>query len=144
MNDHHFPSSLRRYDCVRRIKLILGVVALLACADRARADYLTQTIAFDQSNALPDGVAYGTYQVEAYDGIGPTGGGLTAGEVRLTFTATALASYGNLGNFGIQKVGFNTDLNLLAGQIDPPPGWKLTPGAEMSGFGRFTWEASGK
>src|SRR5262249_35993148 len=110
----------------------------------ARADYLTQTVGLDQSNVLPDGVKYGSVRVEAYDGVGAPGGGLSAGQVRITVTADSLASYGKLDNFGIQKVGFNTDLSLKAGQITPPSGWKVEPGGNISGFGHFTWEVVGK
>jgi hypothetical protein len=109
----------------------------------ARADYVSQSVTLDQSNALKDGVTYGTVLVEAYNGVGPGGGGLTAGEVRLTYTASTAPYSGESKTFGIGAVGFNTDLSLTPGQISGPGGWKLKNNHTMSGFGNFVWELSG-
>src|SRR5262245_14671495 len=95
----------------------VALLLFLTCASQARADYVSYTMALDQSNVMPDGVKYGSVVVEAYDGVGAPGGGLSAGSVRLTFTADVLPVYGKLSNFGIDKVGFNTDLDLSKGQI---------------------------
>src|ERR1043165_3638105 len=81
----------------------------LATATFARADYIAQTVVLDQSNTFKGSVPYGSVLVEAYDGVGTGGGGLQAGQGRLTYTANT-APYTSLGpNFGIKNVGFNTD-----------------------------------
>ncbi len=122
--------------------------AALAClafiASTARAGYVSQTIMLNQSNELEDNVNYGSVLVEAFDGLGDAGGGLAAGDVRLTYTAAKVPAYGDVGqNFGFHTVGFNTDLAFSATQITGPKGWTLKPDGRLSGFGRFAWKASG-
>src|SRR5688572_21108352 len=56
----------------------LAGLALLALAAPARAEYVTRTYLFDQSNRLPDGIVFGGVTIEAYDGTGDAGGGLAA------------------------------------------------------------------
>src|SRR3954471_18009029 len=110
-----------------RLALLL-LAAALGFTQPARGGYLTETVTLDVSNELGSGAAYGTVKVEAYDGVGATGGGLKAGEVRLTFAADPTA-YDSVGpKFGLHTVGFNTDLSLAAAQIVTPAGWKLTKG----------------
>jgi hypothetical protein len=121
--------------------LVLFALALSASA--ARADYVSQTVNLDQSNTYPDGVVYGSVKIEAYDS-GTGGGGLLAGQVRLTYTADIVAAYlGTTKTFGIQDVGFNTKLSLKDGQISGPGGWKLSSNATLDGFGKFSWDVSG-
>src|SRR5687768_16263 len=93
---------------------LLPVVAvcLLALAAPAQAGYLTQTVKLNLSNDLADGVTYGTVKVEAYDGVGAASGGLSAGQVRLTYTADPAPYDALTGNFGFHTVGFNTKLSL--------------------------------
>ncbi|MFN4258897.1 MAG: hypothetical protein ACK4RK_06335 [Gemmataceae bacterium] len=105
----------------------------------AQAGYVTQTLIFDQSNTFADGINYGAVFMEAYDGIGAPGGGLSAGQVRFSFTLTIPAEYGGIGdNFGFQKIGFNTDLTISAAQITAPPGWSVLYDQTMNGFGFFS------
>ena len=126
-------------------RVFLAALACAALSAPARADYVTRTYLFDQSNTLPDMLTYGSVTIEAYDGIGAAGGGLAAGQVRLTLTADPLPVYGPVRpGFGIRAVGFNTDLTLSEGQISMPSGWKLRPDRFMGGFGRFAWQAHGK
>jgi hypothetical protein len=122
----------------------LAALALACLAPVGRADYVSRTYLFDQSSVLPGGLTYGSARIEAYDGMGTAGGGLSAGQVRLTVQADALPVYGPLGDhFGVYGAGFNTDLNLDPSQISLPDGWRLRNGRFMGGFGKFAWEASG-
>jgi hypothetical protein len=62
----------------------------------------------------------------------------------LTYNANLVADYASLSKtFGIDHVGFNTDLAVSAGQITPPTGWKMSGNNTLSGFGQFTWGADG-
>jgi hypothetical protein len=118
------------------------LAAAFALAQTARAGYVTQTVDLDRSNTLADGVVYATVKVEAYDGVSAGGGGLKAGEVRLTYTADATV-YDAIGpTFGLHTVGFNTDLALAKGQIVAPAGWTLTKTPNLSEFGKFSWKAA--
>jgi len=129
----------------------LLAAAVASQARAARADYQSASYTFTQSNALADGVNYGTIQVESYyDAAGGTSNGLSSGQVRFTVAANVLASYGTLSNFGIDKFSFNTDLQ-------PPPtnitvtdsngkvisGWNVTLNRNISGFGTFDVTDSG-
>lgn len=123
---------------------ILTVILLSLGATAVWADYATQSINLDQSNTLKDGVVYGSVLIEAYNGVGAPGGGLNAGEVRLTYSAAVVPDYTSLGKtFGIDHVGFNTDLSFAADKISGPAGWKINNKGSMSGFGKFTWQADG-
>ena len=115
-------------------------LVLTALAAPASAEYVAQTFALDQSNKFADGDKYGSVTIEAYDGVGLAGGGLSAGQVRITYSADLLPSYGGVTLFGINAVGFNTDLDLKAKQIKGPSGWTLHKNEKLDGFGRFTWE----
>ena len=125
------------------LRSLAGCLAVLgAClvAAPAPAGYLTSSYAFTQSNVLADGVNYGTVTIEAYDGIGAAGGGLAAGQVRLTVNVTA-APYATVGpNFGVQSFGFGFQkLRIASGDIDSAPtGWRfdVTP-PDAGGFGPF-------
>lgn len=121
----------------------IATMSIVLAAGAARADYVTQTFQLDQTNKLSDGMKYGSVVVEAYDGLGAAGGGLSAGQVRLTFNADALPIYGALGkNFGLDSVGFNTDLSLSPGQISAPAGWAMVAKDKLGGFGVFAWSAT--
>jgi hypothetical protein len=147
-------APLTEEDPVVRIlidRLRFCVLATVACtavafADlpAARADYVSQSVTLDQSNSLPDGVTYGTVKIETYDGKGPGGGGLLAGQARLTFSAVVAGNYsGVTKSFGIDEVGFNTTLSFSAAQISGPGGWNLASNKNLDGFGRFNWAWSG-
>lgn len=129
----------------RRMLGTLAALAVLALSLPARADYVSRTYLFDQSNALPDMLHYGSVTIEAYDGKGDAVGDLPAGQVRLTFQAETLPVYGPPNpRFGFRAVGLNTDLSLDAGQISVPAGWQLRQDRFMGGFGRFAWQAYAK
>lgn len=121
--------------------IVVTLLALLALARPLRADYVTRTYLFDQSNRLPDGLVYGGVTMEAYDGVGTPGGGLSAGQVRLTFQVDPIPVDGPLREVGIRAVGFNSDLPLTGAQITAPDGWGLRNGRRMGGFGVFGWQA---
>lgn len=116
-----------------------SLLLLVVFASTARAEYISQSYLLDQSNTFGDGTTYGKVVVEAYNGLGAGGGGLSAGSVRLTFSADILGIYGTLGNFGIDRVAFNTDLVLKESQISGPTDWKITADKQVSGFGQFSW-----
>jgi hypothetical protein len=129
---------------VMLMRAAVALLALAALAPLARADYVSQTFTMDQSSVLPAGMSYGTVQIEAYDGNGAPGGGLAAGQVRLTFQANPQPIYDSMGcHFGIYGAGFNTDLTLDPSQISLPDHWKLRNGRFMGGFGQFGWDATG-
>ncbi|MCI0641179.1 MAG: PEP-CTERM sorting domain-containing protein [Gemmataceae bacterium] len=125
----------------RYIPVALCLAALASTPFAARADYVAQIHVLDQSNTFKDGVYYGSVVIEAYDGVGDAGGGLSAGQVRITFTADPLSDYGVRLNFGFDKVGFGTDLALKSSQISAPFAWKMKSDEQLDGFGRFTWVA---
>lgn len=128
-----------------RIRLaIWTLIASLTILPTAHADYVTRTYAFDFSDAMPYGESFGSVKVEAYDGNGDAGGGLNAGQVRMTFHAAALPLYGPTdASFGFQQVGFNANVDIKDVQITAPNGWKLRNGRFMGGFGKFAWQAYG-
>jgi len=123
---HRFP---RLYSCA------VAIVAIAACfvaVQPAAADLITFNL--DQSNALPDGVVYGTVTVETSTAKG--------GEVKITYLADPKPYTSTGPNFGLHTVGFNTDLTLKTSQISVPSGWKLTSNANLSMFGKFSWKAA--
>jgi hypothetical protein len=116
----------------RSFAALLTAGLFLTVNGYANADFV-ETFTLDQSNALPNGVSYGTVKVQ---------GSTALGEVTLTYTADPSPYSGTGKNFGFHSIGFNTDLSLTAAQITTPAGWSLSPGANLSQFGRFTWTAS--
>jgi hypothetical protein len=128
-----------------RTRVVLALWALVVVSPLARADYISQTFLLDQSSVLGGGDTYGSVRIEAYNGNGNAGGGLVAGQVRLTVQADVRPAYDTVGtHFGVYGLGFNTDLGLQASQISIPDNWRLRNGRFMGGFGLFGWEASGK
>jgi hypothetical protein len=122
---------------------IWALSLMLIATSAVRADYVTKSMSFDLSDSLP-GSSFGSVFLEAYDGVGDSGGGLAAGQVRMTFTPTALPVYGPTdASFGIQQLGFNSKLPLSDAQIQVPTGWKLRNDRFMGGFGKFKWQAYG-
>jgi hypothetical protein len=118
------------------------VCVLIAPSATLRADYVAQTVILDQSNKLADGVNYGSVKIEAYDGKGAAGGGLAAGQVRITYTPNIVPAYGTVSSdFGFSAVNFNTDLALTNKQITIPKGWAVSSPAASGGFGTFNWGA---
>lgn len=126
--------------------LMLLLPGLALSPPSARADYVAHELNFTLSNDLADNVVYGMVYVEAYDGVGAPGGGLAAGQVRITASANIDPNAypnGVFKNFGLQKLAFNTDLALNETDVSAPPGWSLSGNGNVSEFGRFTWVASG-
>lgn len=127
---------------MRRHRLTaIACLTLLALTAPLRADYVARTYLFDQSNRLPDGLVYGSMTIEAYDGTGASGGGLAAGQVRLTFQVDPIPVNGPSHDVGIRAVGFNSDLSLTDAQVSVPDGWGLRHNRHMGGFGVFGWQA---
>src|SRR5688500_8421191 len=108
----------------------LALAALFLALAPARAGYLTKNVLRNRSDVVPGPGPFGSVLIEAYDGVGTPGGGLNAGEVRLTFsgpfTSFDLGEDGGLFLAGFQSVGFNTDLSLSSGQIVGPSSNWLT------------------
>lgn len=133
-----------------RLIVLLASFLLLAHGGEAQAGYIVQSYTLNQSNVLPDGPNYGTVQLQAYDGIGPGGGGLSAGQVVFTVTINP-AAYGSIGtNFGMDKFAFNSDLTLQSSNsshsnyLSGPAGWSASFGNQnISGFGKFDVELDG-
>jgi hypothetical protein len=115
----------------------LAVAALLACSSVGHAGYVSQS--FDSGELA--------VTFEAYDGNGAAGGGLNAGEVRLTYSPQIGSGNGPgmpdaPGTFrleGLQSVGFNSDLTLTSPQIQGPTGWFLVSGLKFGPSGQFGW-----
>jgi len=123
--------------------MFAALLGLLA-ANNAHADYVARAYTFDLSDSLPYGDNFGSVHVEAYDGNGVSGGGLNAGQVRMTFQTATLPIYGPTdANFGFQQVGFNANIDIKDVQISVPTGYKIRNDRFMSGFGKFRWQAYG-
>src|SRR5262245_43669861 len=69
-----------------RIQVLATVLFLPVAQTAALADYISQTVGL--SSTAPNPIS-GSVQIEAYDGKGSAGGGLNAGQVRVTFHANA-------------------------------------------------------
>jgi hypothetical protein len=125
---------------MKRIRILLALALLAMGPSLALADYISQTEALTSTTA---GFG-GDVQIEAYDGVGAAGGGLSAGQVRLTFEQTKGAS-GKAGKgaaSGLQAVAFNTDLTLSSGQISLPASWSLSKDTAFSSLGTFSYVGS--
>jgi hypothetical protein len=121
--------------------IALAAIGLSLSAQPSKAGYQTATYTFTQSNTLADGVNYGTVTVESWDGLGSSGGGLLAGQIRFTVDATTAPYVNGIGNnFGIQHFGFNfANLEITAADISalPPTGWSFDIDPSGGGFGPF-------
>lgn len=118
-----------------RLQFLVLVLTFLPVTQTAvLADYISQTVGLSSTAKNP---ISGSVQIEAYDGKGAAGGGLNAGQVRLTFHANA--PIGNVGDFsGFEGVGFNTDLSLNPSQISGPMKWEASTNPYF-GIVRFPW-----
>jgi MYXO-CTERM domain-containing protein len=146
------PTQLHRPSLARRFGVPLVVMLALGLVPAAQAGYQAATFTFNISNELGAG-NYGTVLVEAYAGVAGTfDHGLAAGQVRMTVTADWLAVYGNQNNapnFGIQKFGFNTDLNppptniVVTNSSNTNLNWGVAYDKNISEFGTFSVEDVG-
>jgi hypothetical protein len=115
-------------------------LGLAVTTQRAKAAFQTLTHHFTVSNTFGGTADYGTVKLEAYDGVGVGGGGLLAGQIKITVTAFS-APYANgvNGNFGIDKFAFNFNLSSLdlSDIASVPGGWNFDVTGPNSGYGPF-------
>jgi hypothetical protein len=86
-----------------------------------------------QATALGDYISIGGYwhpngndRFEAYDGFGPSGGGLEAGQIRLTIDVGAPGPPPFVGDTGgVKDLAFITTLKLTPQQFTLPPGYTV-------------------
>jgi PEP-CTERM motif len=103
----------------------LAASVLLLAPLHARAGYVSQAVPLNSDVAGPGA---GMVVAEAYAGTGGPINGLLPGQVRLTFTVSPSAAYGEIGpHFGLANVVFNTDLSINASQIAGPAAWPVNP-----------------
>jgi hypothetical protein len=124
-----------------------GVAAVVALAcwtclgQSAKADFQSQLFDLNVSNSFSGtSTTYATVLVEAWDGTGTGGGGLLAGQVRLTLTDLPTSQEGTPGpNFGSDNFGFNSAAGFTGVTFSAPTGWSAlnTTGTQMDGFGNF-------
>jgi len=79
----------------------------------------------------------GTVLIESYDGIGAGGGGLAAGQIRLTFDiGDWWPPYpGAVG--GVQNLFFSTNLSLKVSQFTVPVGYSVLIGSPFAPHAAF-------
>src|SRR4051794_27548971 len=101
---------------LHRLTLALAILSLAQSA--AFAEYVSITTFSDAQTAVGASV-----QIEAYDGNGAAGGGLSAGQVRLSFDAFVNSPPPPIPGFpgtfsykysGLSGVSFSTDLPILS------------------------------
>jgi hypothetical protein len=70
--------------------VLLALPLFAGFPSQATANYQSQTVTMNLANQPSDPTAgnYGSVRVEAWNGVGTGGGGLTAGEVRISVTIT--------------------------------------------------------
>ena len=130
-----------------RCRAALAAATLVFVSPAIRADFVNFASFVNDSNRLPAGQAYGLINVSADNGNpGPHRPDIVQpGQVRISFNAqqaSGLYIFSPLnGNWGIDAVAFNTNLNLTPGQFTLPTGWTLSHNGSMDGFGKFTWVA---
>lgn len=119
---------------LRRVPVV--VLALLLAHTTAFADYMSAQWMTDGQTAVG-----GYVQIEGYDGQGTAGGGLSAGQVRLTFHEALAnprsdpAPPGTVWQYsGIQDVTFPTTVNLNPDQITMGPGWSVSVSGQQGKF----------
>jgi hypothetical protein len=93
----------------------------------AFADYVSATAIMDHGDLVT-----ATAKVETYDGIGPPGGGLSAGQARVTVTGTLMGAGqpypgipGTILAYSGVSITFLTDFNLQPSQLHLPPNWTV-------------------
>jgi PEP-CTERM motif len=93
----------------------------------ARADYM-KTSAYSDAQTQTGG----TVLIESYDGIGADGGGLAAGQIRLTVDINDWRPPypGAVG--GVQNLFFSTTLTLTASQFTVPVGYSVIIGSPFA------------
>ena len=120
---------------IRLCHLATLTLVLLLAQSTAFTDYTSTTLLADGQTAVG-----GLVQVEGYDGQGTPGGGLGAGQVRITVNAgLSNPPWGNdpppPGTVwmlsGLQDFSIPTTLNLNSNQITMGPGWSVSAGGGM-------------
>lgn len=96
--------------------------------------YQVHIYSLDLSNQLPNGPTYATVKIEDLDN----------GDIKFTVDPIDTAFSISGSNFGLQKFGFNTDLDptLVQAAITGPVGWTVGSG-NLDGFGSFEITDSG-
>jgi hypothetical protein len=123
----------------------LAAIGLLLIGGQAKAGFETATYAFTQSNTLANGVTYATIKLESYDGVGLTGDGLAAGQIKMVITALTTPYTSTGPNFGLDKFSFDYNLsNLTTANISTAPtNWAFSLTSNSSSpFGRFDADGS--
>lgn len=135
---------------LKRDARLTGRASLLMCCTLASlllgaetASTATVSYVFDQSNVLPDGANYGTVEITEI----PNG-------IEFLVTANSSAYINGVGkNFGIDKFGFGTLLDLKKNQVKTyklngsdwvSAGWDTKLNQNVSGFGEFGVQVAGK
>jgi len=95
-------------------------------------------IPIDESNVLPDGQGYGTVTVTLLPSYCP--GSYDGVQITVDANQNLLSP---LGNFGIQKFGFNYNGNQADLTVTGPTGWSINTGGNISEFGVFMEEPTG-
>jgi len=105
------------------MRMTAAALAIGIGATTAHADYM-RALAYSDAQTQTGG----TVLIESYDGIGAGGGGLAAGQIRLTLDiGDWRPSYpGAVG--GVQDFFFSTNLNLKVSQFTVPVGYSVLIG----------------
>lgn len=126
---------------------LLSLVALPVVVTAVRADFIEYGFWMTMSDRLPPNAAYGAFGVMTDNGKPGyhVPSAVMPGQVILSFVPLdrqlAFDFQPVKGNWGIDAVAFNTNLNLSPAQIALPPGWALSQDRTMNGFGTFSWVA---
>jgi hypothetical protein len=126
---------------------LLSLVALPMAVTLARADFIEYGFWMTMSDRLPPNAAYGAFGVMTDNGKPGyhVPSAVMPGQVILSFLPldreAAFDFHGVKGNWGIDALAFNTNLNLSPAHIALPPGCALSQDRTMNGFGTFSWVA---
>lgn len=125
----------------RRWSIAAWIVAVMCCAGvlPAAANVTTGSWLLDQSSEFADGPSYGQVDISADD---------STGQVEFTVTSFVSPYDSILGNYGIQRFGFNYNPGTVLsapGLVDfaLPTGWSVGTNQVISGFGEFAFDLSG-
>jgi hypothetical protein len=122
---------------MKKIIIALGIIFL----STTMAFAVIGPIPIDESNVLPDWMAYGWVTLTLQANACP--GALDGVEIKVDANEAILIPGTN---FGIQAFGFNYyngNTDCLKNNIDMPDGWKIKTSQNMSEFGVFVERTSG-